>query len=378
MKIAMIGTKGIPANWGGIEKYVEEIGQRLVQRGHEVTVFGSNWYCKEYPHQHYKGMRLVRVPAIHFQATDALSNALFASMYCMFRDYDVVHFHNFSSYIFVPFLNLMGKTTVLTTHGLDSQWANPKYNHFAQSVIKNAGAVGLRRAHCVTTVANFWKTRIKEEYGRDAHVLPSGMDKPVRLSPKIIKDKYGLVANEYVLFMGRIDPIKRIDWLLDAWSGNDLVKLVIAGGAQDVQTRAYLSKLVSSSGHSNRVIFTGQVVGEEKAELLSNCRFFVNPSSSEGLPISVLEAMSYERCCLASDIPAHKEVINDGKTGFLFDQYSRDMLAQALNRISTMTVSELESVGLRGKEQVSSEYDWDRTAHLTEQIYKGLINGNKE
>lgn len=376
MKIAMIGTKGIPAKWGGIEKYVEEIGKRLVQRNHHVTVLASNWYCCDYHQDYYKGIKIVRVPALHFQATDALSNALFSSLYCLFQPYDIIHFHNYASYIFIPFLNTIGKKTVLTTHGLvDSQWYNPKYGNFGLSVIRNFGAIGLKRVHVVTTVADIWKIRIKEEFGREAYVLPSGLDKPTPAQPEIIRKKYGLEGNDYILFLGRIDPIKRIDWLINALPEEEKFRLVIAGGTQDDQTKAYMARLHDMRTRlSSKILFTGPVAGEEKSELLANCRLFVNPSSSEGLPLSILEAMSYERCCIASDISAHKEVVSDGQTGFLFDQNDCASLRDVLTKTFKKDNIELISIGRAAKQQVADKYDWNKTTQLTEQIYRGLID----
>jgi glycosyltransferase involved in cell wall biosynthesis len=376
MKIAMIGLKGIPAKWGGIEKYVEEVGKRLVRRGHEVTVFGSKWYCKDYQEKFYKGIKIVQVPALHFQATDALSNGFFACLASLFQPFDVVHFHNYASFVFVAPLRLMGKTTVVTAHGLvDSNWVNPKYNRFGHSVIRNTGAIGLKRAHCVTTVADYWKTRIKDKFKIDAIVLSSGIDEAVHCEPQIITEKYGLEANKYILFLGRIDPIKRAEWLSNLNLNDKSIRIVVAGGAQDESTNDYFAEIKKRASHRPEVIFTGNVVGKEKAELLSNCRFFVNPSSSEGLPITVLEAMSYRRCCLVSDIPAHREIIDHGRTGFLFKGDKMNEFERLANQVLNLPETQIDEISSNAKNQTSNTYNWDRTAQLTEDVYRGLVNG---
>jgi glycosyltransferase involved in cell wall biosynthesis len=370
----MVGTKGIPAKWGGIEKYVEEVGKRLVQRGHEVTVFASRWYCKDYTGDFYEGIRIIRVPALHLQATDALSNSFFAFLRILIQPFDIVHFHGYASYYFVAPVRVLGKIAVVTTHGLvDASWENPKYGGFAHRMLRMAGSIGLKRAHCVTTVAPYWKRRIKDVFHVDACVLPAGLDKADYRAPRIIKERYGLETGGYVLFLGRTDPIKRVDWVSRLRPDQGGLKIVIAGGAQDEPTRKYLAALRSNVGQDPRVIFTGPVVGEEKAELLSNCRFFVNPSTSEGLPITVLEAMSYGRCCVASDIPAHREIIDHGKTGFLFKAESADAFQELVKGVSQLSSKDLEAIGAIAKNRIAGEYNWGRTTDLTEEIYGGLL-----
>jgi len=375
-RIAMVGLKGVPAKWGGIEKYVEQVGRRLVERGHKVTVFGSRWYCKDYHRNYYEGIRIIRVPALHLQATDALSNAFFASLRMLVEPFDIVHFHGYASYFFVVPLRALGKITVVTSHGLvDVSWENPKYGGFAHWVIRTSGSIGLRRADCVTTVADHWKRRIKEEFHIEAKVVPAGIDRATYCEPLIIKEKYGLDAEGYILFLGRVDPIKHVDWVSRLRLDRKDMKIVIAGGAQDQRTAKYLADLKDLCVGNSQMTFTGPVVGKEKAELLSNCALFVNPSSSEGLPLTVLEAMSYGRCCLASDIPAHREVIQDGGTGYLFHSGSFEAFNQAVIAVLGQSLLELHDIGSRAKARISAEYDWDRTADLTEEIYRGLIDG---
>jgi len=378
MRIAMIGVKGIPAKWGGMEKYVEEIGSRLVQRGHEVTVFGSRWYCANYKEDYYKGIRIRRMPTIHSQAADALSNAFMAAISIILGNYDIVHFHGYASYYFVIPLRLLGHKTVVTTHGLaDAEWANPKYGKLGHFIIRLAGGIGIRHANRISTVARYWQKTIREKFRIDPEVLPGGLDEPVQLPARIINDKYGLTSGDYILFLGRIDPIKRVDWVTRLSLTDNAIKLVIAGGTQDESTRGYLEGIITEASGNDQVIFTGPVFGDEKSELLSNCKFLVNPSSSEGLPITVLEAMSYGRCCVASNIPAHKEIIDDGLTGFLFDWKSMEDFQLKVKDVSMLSAFALKTIGLRAKLQTASQYDWDRTAQLTEDVYKGLINDQK-
>jgi glycosyltransferase involved in cell wall biosynthesis len=173
--------------------------------------------------------------------------------------------------------------------------------------------------------------------------------------------------------LGRIDPIKRIEWLLDLKGiiGNRL-RIVIAGGAQNSATEEYLQNLVKCAGKTRQVIFTGPVQGEVKSELLSNCLFFINPSLYEGLPITVMEAVSYGRCCLTSDIPAHAEVIDHGKTGFLFPRDNKSEFISLVKELSSMSGEALDTIGASAVKKLQVKFDWEKTARGFEYIYRRL------
>lgn len=379
MRIAIIGTKGIPAKWGGIEKYVDEIGKRLVLRGHDVTVFGSKWYLKEYTGKWYQGVRIIKVPAIHSQSVDALSNGFFATIYTLFSKYDIVNFHGYGSYFFVPIIKFTGKITVITSHGLiDRQWRNPKYGEFALNILRNAGKIGIQRGDYVTTVAPYWKKRIMEEYGVNAHILASGLDTAKKVKPDIIKMKYGLYGDDYILFLGRIDPIKRVDWVIDlAGKIGNKYKVVIAGGVQDSKTENYLKQLKKRVGDNDNVVFTGAVAGKEKSELFGNCKLLINPSSSEGLPVVALEAMSYGKVCIASNIPGHREIIAHGENGFLFNSESKKEFYAIARKCVEMEKNVFEKIGTNARQNVSEVYNWDRTARHTEELYVKFLEDRK-
>lgn len=370
-----MGTKGIPAKWGGIEKYIEEVGQRLVARGHDVTVYGSKWYCADYKEDIYKGMQIYKIPAIHLKATDALTNAFWAAIVISRRSYDIVNFHGYASYFFVPLVGKTGKITVVTAHGMESGWDNPKYGTFARRIIKQAFKVGITKADSVTTVAKHLKKTIDKTFDINAHVFPSGQDDVVFQPAKFIKDKYRLKHLDYVLFLGRIDPIKRVDWLFDLLPVlPESIKIVIAGGPQDSATKWYYQQLIHKFKHDPSVIFTGAVSGHEKAELLSNCLIFLAPSSYEGLPITVLEAFAYGRCCVASDITAHREIIEDGVTGFLFASENKSAFVQLVSQLIAKPKGSLEMIGAEAQKRSRHNLNWEKTSASYEQLFGDLLN----
>jgi glycosyltransferase involved in cell wall biosynthesis len=374
INIAFIGTKGIPAKWGGIEKYVEEVGRRLVERGHRVTVFSSRWYSNHYQGSEYKGIRIQRIPSIKLQATDALSNAFYATAAVRKGGYDIAHFHGLASYYFIPFVKKTGNLTVATAHAMESNWDNVKYNRLGRMVIKTAFHIGMKYAHCVTTVARHLKEKILHDYGRNALLLPGGLDSGKFEAPDIIKKKYGLQGRDYLLFLGRIDPIKRMDWALDLARVVDRkTRLVIAGGAQDSLTKNYLNDLKRRARGFPNIIFTGPVSGKEKAELFGNCLMFLAPSQDEGLPLAVLEAISYAKCCIVSDIPAFRSVIENGVSGFMFPKNSKNDFMDTIAKL-IHSVQRLDSIGREAKRRILADFDWNNTADKAEMIYRNLLD----
>jgi len=374
LKIALVGTKGIPARWGGIETYIEEIGSRLAHRGHEVTVFGSRWYCRPWTAPSYRGIRIRRVPSLRTQASDALSNAFFATLEIVFKPFAVVHFHGMASFFFLPVVKAAGKKTVVTVHAMESNWDNDKYGSLGRTVIKAGFRLGIHRADCVSTVAPHLQAKLRQRYGVRSALLPAGRPAAVERKPSIIRDKYGLTSESYLLFLGRIDPIKRIDWvlsLLDILPRH--LRLVIAGGAQDAATAAYWQALKQKAARQPRILFTGPVQGREKEELFSNCLLFLTPSANEGMPLTVLEAAAYGRCSVVSDIPAFESVIEPGKTGFLFPQHDRRAFRRLVERL-TADPHRIRLAGDNARRELAGRFDWNASAAKTETLYKHALD----
>ncbi len=370
MRIAFIGLKGIPAQWGGIERYVEEVATRLAERGHEVTAFGGRWYCRGFQGSHYKGVRLVRVPALNLPATEALTNAFFASVLAMLGDYDIAHLHNYGSYYFVPLLKARGLRTVVTAHGLESGWENPKYGGLGRWVVRKGFEVGMRHADAVSTVADYLADAMARSFGRQVTSLPVGSEEtgPVGLE---LARRFGLEPGRFILFLGRLDPIKRVDLLIEAFKGTPMAgfKLVVAGNPSK---QDYLRHLEALAAGNPDIVFAGVATGRLKAELLHNAAFVVAPSRAEGLPIVLLEAMRCARVCVASDIAAHRSVIRDADTGLLFEEGNLESLRQRLIEAQRLAPERAADIGRKAKEVAANQYSWERTVDRLEELYAGL------
>ena len=297
MKIAMIGHKRIPSREGGVEVVVQELSTRLVKNGHRVDAYNrkgknvqdSNADKDKKNLKEYKGVRIITIPTINKKGIDALIYSFFASMRALFGKYDVLHYHAEGSCAMLWIPHLFKKRIVVTIHGLD--WQRSKWGGFATKYIKFGEKLAAKYADEIIVLSKGVQKYFKDTYNRDTNFIPNGVNKPEIREPKIIKEKYGLNKNDYILFLARIVPEKGLHYLIEAYKQiNTDKKLVIAGGAS--HTNDYLEKIKKMASEDSRIIMTGFVQGEELKELYSNCYLYCLPSDIEGMPISLLEVMA--------------------------------------------------------------------------------------
>ncbi len=263
--------------------------------------------------------------------------------------------------------HLFGIRTVATIHGLD--WQRSKWGGLASKYIKFGEKIAAKYADEIIVLSKNIQKYFKDTYDRDTNFIPNGVNKPVIREPKIIKEKYGLEKDSYILFLARIVPEKGLHYLIDAYKQIDTdKKLVIAGGAS--HTNDYLNKIKEMIKDNHNIIMTGFVQGRELEELYSNCYLYCLPSDIEGMPLSLLEAMSYGCRCLVSDIDentqiAPKNVIVFKKGNVLDLRYKIDKI---LNK---------KSYKEKNYNDLPDEYNWDNIIKKTEKIYSHSIGGIK-
>lgn len=320
MKIAFIGQKGIPATFGGVEYHVDRLSRELAALGQEVTVYVRSWYT-ERTLKSYQGVKLVHVPTLKRKHTDASIHSFLCSIHSLFGRFDIIHFHGIGPSFFSLIPKLCRRKIVCTIHRLD--WNTEKWGVVARALLKIGEYISVKIPDQTIVVSEDLKHYVRDKYTHDSIHIPHGIDLPLLKQPKLIKKKYDLNGNDYILFMGRLAPEKRIDWLIKAFlhvkNKSDRaknIKLVIAGGPS--ASSGYENQLEKMALDKMDIIFTGNVGGIEKEELMSNALLFVLPSYLEGFPIVLLEAKTYGLCILASDIPPHQEAITDGIDGMLF------------------------------------------------------------
>lgn len=367
MKIAMVGLKGIPATWGGIERHVEEISLRLVKQGHEVTVYCRPYYTTT-EKAYYKGIRLKKLPTISSKNLDAITHTFISTVHSMAQSYDIVHYHAIGPATLSMLPRLAGKKTVVTVHGLD--WQREKWGTKAKLFLKLGERASMVFPDHTIAVSRYLQSYLEDKYHRPVSYIPNAIVDPVLRAPERIKE-FGLGERDYILFVARLVPEKGCHFLLEAYKRlNPPQRLVIAGGSS--HSEDYVRQLEEQA--SDRIIFTGYVYGETLQELYSNAYCYVHPSTIEGMPFTLLEAMSYGNCVIASDIPPNAEVVQGN--GLLFRSQDVDDLCGVMGGVldngplARLFAERARASGL-------SEYNYDSVTSKTEDVYQRLLEGKR-
>lgn len=361
MKIAMIGHKRMPGREGGIEVVVEELSTRMVTKGHIVHVYNRSKKGVDLPKE-YKGVKVIKVPTIEKKSTDAVVYSLFATLSAVFKHYDVIHFHAIGPSFFVFIPHLLGFRTVVTVHGLN--YKTPKWKGFGAKFIKAGERNSAKYADEIIVLSKEQQNYFKEKYNRDTKLIPNGTVLFDIESPEIITKDYGLEKDKFILFISRIVPGKGIEYLLDAYKQIDCdLPLVIAGGTEYVDE--FYSMIEEKAAEDSRVKMIGFVEGKLLHELYSNAALFVFPSEAEGMPMCLLEALSYNCNCLVSDISENTEVGNK------FVQSFKSCDTHDLKEKLEYCIYNLEEVfPYDSREYVKTNYDWDIIVDKTLECYK--------
>ena len=372
-RIAFIGQRGIPATVGGIEHHVEEIGARLADRGHEVTVYTRGNYTRDRSAEH-RGMRVRYMPTVPTKRLEALVHSGLSTVHAMLPGEaapDILHFHALGPSVFSPLPRaLSSRRIVVTIHGLD--YDREKWGLGARASLRTAAWISAHVPHATITVSRNLAEHYLERYGRIAHHIPNGVAPPVTRPPRLITERWGLAGGDYLLFLGRLVPEKAPDLLLRAFQAVETDRrLVLAGGSSF--TDGYVRQLETLAAADPRVVMAGTVQGELRDELYTNAAAFVLPSNLEGLPLTLLEAASYRLPVVASDIPPHLEVLRvDAPGGRIFRRGDERGLTLTLGSVIRDLPAEREGARLIG-DRVVLEYDWDAATDATEELYDSLL-----
>lgn len=369
----MLGHKRMPSREGGVEIVVEELSTRMVELGHEVTVYnrrGRHVSGDKYAQNQvdeYKGVRIKSVSTFDKKGIAAITASLSAAIRAMSGDYDVVHFHAEGPCMWCFLPKLSHKKVIATIHGLDHQRA--KWGFFGKRSILMGERGAVRFADEIIVLSRGVQKYFKDTYNRDTVFIPNGITRPEPREASIITDKWGLKKDEYILFLGRLVPEKGAHYLIKAF--NQLQtdrKLVIAGGASDsAEYLKELKRIVDELKLKDKVIFTDFVCGDVLSELYSNAYLYVLPSDLEGMPLSLLEAMSYGNCCVTSDIEECTSVIED--KGYSFARGNVPELAALLNRLNSDPESVYEKKA-QAADYILNKYDWDDVVRKTLELYE--------
>ncbi len=363
MKIAMLGHKRIPSREGGVEIVVGEIATRMAQKGHEVVCYNRSRKDAEKVEE-YNGVKIKYVLTVNMRGAAAMSSSLFASLRAAFGRFDVVHYHaeGPSAMCFIP--KLFGKRIVVTVHGLD--WQRDKWGGFATKYIHFGEKMAVKYADEIIVLSENVKKYFMDTYNRETVFIPNGIVKHEKIEADIIKEKWGLEKDSYILYLGRIVPEKGVTYLIDAFNKIKCdKKLVIAGGSSD--TTSFFEGLIEKTKENENIVFTDFVQGKELEELYSNAYIYTLPSDLEGMPISLLEAMSYGNCCLVSDISECTEAVEDKAVHF-----KKSEVEDLANKLQMLCGDSkmVEKYRLDACDYICNRFNWDDIVDKTLALYK--------
>ncbi|RGF79617.1 glycosyltransferase [Ruminococcus sp. OF03-6AA] len=368
LRVAMFGQKRLSRE-GGIEIVVKELCTRMARDGCQVTCYnrsGHHVSGAEYDEKiEYEGIRQKSVLTIEKKGLAAVSSSAFAALYSALGKYDVIHIHAEGPAFFAWLPKMFGKRVVVTVHGID--WQREKWKSgFGSKFIRQGEKNAVKYADEIIVLSKGVQDYFKKVYGRETNFIPNGVNRPKLRAAEQISEKFGLSKDSYILFLGRLVPEKGIRYLIEAFKQVKTdKKLVIAGGSSD--TDSFERELKDLAKNDERIIFTGFVQGSLLDELYSNAYIYTLPSDLEGMPLSLLEAMSYGNCCLVSDIPECTEVVED--KALIFKKSDVSDLWEKLQDVCNHPENVME-LKKEAADFICKKYDWDDVVEKTRELYR--------
>jgi len=369
MRVFVVGTRGFPNVQGGVEKHCEELYPRVAKLGSEITVFTRTHYFlnkKKLPS--WNGVRFIYLWSPRKKGIEAFVHSFLATVFCIIKKPDIVHFHNIGPSIFIPLAKLFRIKTVLTYHSIN--YLHQKWSRFAKLILKLGEFLGLKFADKIIVVSKTTKDFLENKYSRrDIELIPNGVNLPSKVITKKTLEKFDLLQSKYIFTVSRFVPEKGLHDLINAYLmiHNPNFKLVISGDA-DYETE-YSRNIKILAKRSENIVITGFIYGKPLEELYSNASLFVLPSYHEGLPFALLEALSYGIPVLVSDIPPHREMsVQDFR---FFQVENIEELSKKMTELYIKGITENEKI--KQKEILLKKYNWDKIAEKTFRVYRDAL-----
>lgn len=360
MKIVAIGTRGIPRIQGGVETHCEKLYPRLAAMGNDVTVIRRKPYVSaDNTATEYQGVHLVDLYAPHKKSFEAIVHTALAVLRARKMKPDVLHIHAIGPNLLTPIARLLGMKVVMTHHGTD--YNRGKWGRMAKTILRMGERAGVRHANAVISISQYLSDFMANEYGRtDTYLIPNGVEQPTPSAQTDYVAQLGLTPKKYIVALGRFVPEKGFHDLIEAYKQLDTdCRLVIAGDADHPD--AYSEDLKQKAADAG-VVLTGFIRGEKLNQLMTNALLFAMPSYHEGLPIALLEAMSYNLDVAVSDIPANRLPELDAADFFP---------AGNIEKLTELLASKLNT-NRQSRHYDLSNYQWDSIAKQTLNVYHNI------
>ena len=362
MRLAILGTRGVPARYGGFETFAEELGARLAARGHQVTVYGRSGWVPRGKKSH-RGMRLVTLPAPRNKYLETVVNTLFAAIHAIPRRWDVVYVCNLANMPAVVLLRLAGKRVVLNVDGLE--WERQKWSSLGRLYYRTCAWLATKMPIELVTDAHVIQDFYRTRYGRRTSYFPYGTDlEPVPDDGTLAR--LGLEDGRYVLYVSRLEPENNADVVIGAYrSVKTDLQLAVIGDAP--YAGEYISGLKELAAADPRVKLLGAHYGDAYRVLRSHATAYVQATEVGGTHPALVEAMGYGNVICANDVPEHREVLGDAALYYI----GADQLAAALQRVLG-DANLAAGLGAAAAQRARDLYTWDSVADDYDKWLRGL------
>lgn len=384
MLIAMIGQKGIPAIHGGVERHVHDLSVRVVQSGHKVTAYSRSWYTGKNEDYTYQGVDVTHTKTLKTKHLDTITSTLFATFDALIKKHDVIHYHGVGPSLlsFIPRI-LSPKTKVITTfHSIDRY--HQKWNWIAKLFLRFGERTACTFAHTTLSVSRSLQQYCINEFDKETTYIPNAVElQTTEKSDNHLKE-FGLTKDNYLVMVSRLVKHKGAHLLVKAFSELKSenkdderiqnLKLAIVGGS--AYTDNYVRSLHKYASTTNDIVFTDFQSGDALDQLYSHARALVHPSLNEGLPITVLQAMSHKTPVLVSNIPEHLEIVKDVR--MIFDENDVSALKEAIMNFINMQESEIKTNIAMHEAIIQRQYSWDVIVPQVIEVYETSIRKKQQ
>jgi len=357
MRIAIMGIRGIPANYGGFETFAEQLATRLVARGYEVTVYGRRHYVT-LPERVYRGVRLVVLPTIRHKYFDTVVHTFLCVFHAWRRPYDVVLVCNAANALAAGLLRLSGKRVAINVDGIE--WRRKKWNWLGRTYYRVSEWLATWMPHAVVTDAEVIRAYYRERYGLETRMIAYGAEVERRPDPEGVR-AFGVEPERYILYVSRLEPENNAHLVIEAFEKVETeMKLLIVGDAP--YARAYVQRLKRT--RDPRIIFAGFVYGENYRRLQQNAYCYVHATEVGGTHPALVEAMGFGNCVLVLDTPENREVAGDVGLYYRTAEELRDRLQEVLAHPERVAF-----LRERAMARVRARYDWERIVDQYEALF---------
>lgn len=369
MKLAILGTRGIPANYGGFETFAEQLAVRLVRRGHAVTVYGRPHFVDRALHgQLYRGVQVCILPTVRHKYLDTVVHTFLSCVHTLYCRYDVVLICNAanSPFAFIP--RLSSSKVVLNVDGIER--LRKKWNAAGKLYYRVGEWLATKTPNAIVADAEVIERYYRETYGVSSVMIPYGCELAPATATAAL-DRFGLVPRQYLLYVARLEPENNADIVIRAFRTLETSMCLAVVGDAPYATE-YKARLRALAGHDPRVVFTGFVFGEGYRELQSHAACYVQATEVGGTHPALVEAMGLGNCVIANGTPENHEVL--GNAGLLYALNDADDLRRQLERVLADESLRTE-LGCRARARAQERYSWDSVTNQYEALFQRLVRG---